>query len=241
MNRTVGSRLRIGLLECDHVDQAFRTATGGDYSDLFAAWLAPFATSLELVAYDVAGGHFPARIDECDGYLCTGSRHGVNDDIEWIGTLRSFVASVSEAGVPCVGICFGHQMIAQALGGRVDRAPGGWGAGVHRIEVVDHEGWMEPGADRLSLHFMHQDQVLDLPPGAKLLGRAGHCPNAMFQAGSALGLQAHPEFVTAYTEALIRSRELRLGADTAKAALASLSRPTDELTAGRWVARFLGA
>jgi GMP synthase (glutamine-hydrolysing) len=96
---------------------------------------------------------------------------------------------------------------------------------------------MRPGSPTLDLHFMHQDQVVDLPPGATLVGKTDHCPNAMFAVGSAFGVQAHPEFVPEYTEALLLARQLRIGAATTDAALASLRQPTDEGLIARWALR----
>lgn len=234
---------RIGLLECDHVDDRLRPVTGGDHLHLFRRWLAGSGGQLELVPYDVVGGEPPGRPDECDGWLCTGSRQSVNDAAPWIRDLRRVVTDIHSAGVPFVGVCFGHQMLAQALGGRVERSARGWGAGVHRIEMVgDHQEWMRPPVDTggLALHFMHQDQVVDLPPAATLLGRTDHCPNAMFQAGTSFGVQAHPEFTPAYTEALLRVRELRIGEATTGAALASLTERTDEPIVANWTERFYG-
>lgn len=229
-----GRGLRIGLLECDHVPASLRDVTGGDYSKMFRTWLAPHAAEVELVAYDVVGGTFPESADECDGWLCSGSRDSVYDDKPWIHALRELVASIHAAAVPYVGVCFGHQMLAHALGGRVDRSDGGWGAGVYRIDVAAEHPWLDPSTTSLHLHFMHQDQVFDLPSDSTLLGSTDHCPNAMFTVGTSFGVQAHPEFTPAYTEALLHQRELRIGEVTTAAGLASLETPTDEGAVAEW-------
>lgn len=233
--------VRVGLLECDHVAERFR-GIGGDYADMFGAL---FATNLgdavELVRFDVIGGELPPGPDACDGWLCTGSRHSAYDDLPWIADLQGFVRRVRDTAVPFVGICFGHQVLAQALGGRVERARSGWGAGVHRLRVDRTAPWMVPPADALALPFMHQDQVVAVPPGADVLGRADHCPVAMLRAGERMvGVQAHPEFTAAYADALLVDRVARIGDDEVAAARASLAQPTDQATVARWMAHILG-
>ncbi|MEY2476703.1 MAG: hypothetical protein QOG87_2018 [Actinomycetota bacterium] len=225
----------IGLLECDHVDARFRDVTD-DYAALFAALL----PEVELIPYDVVNGQLPCAPDECDGWLATGSRHSVYEDLDWIASAARFVRDVRAAEIPFVGVCFGHQLLAHALGGTVARHDGGWGAGIRRLDIVRTESWMEPAADACQLHFMHQDQVTEAPDGAIVLGRADHCEVAMFRVGDTmLGVQAHPEFTVAYAEALLTDRTERIGGDRATEALASLTTPTDEAVVAAWVARFL--
>lgn len=226
--------MRVGLLECDHVSARFRSITG-DYSEMFAALL----PDVELVPYDVIGGQQPESPTECDGWLATGSRHSVYEDLEWISDTARFVRSVAEAGVPFVGVCFGHQLLAHALGGTVEKASCGWGAGIRRLDVVRTEPWMQPARDSCQLHFMHQDQVNKAPEEAVVLACADHCEVAMFRVGAMLGIQAHPEFTVAYAEALLTDRTERIGGERVGEALASLTVPTDEAVVARWVASFL--
>jgi GMP synthase-like glutamine amidotransferase len=226
--------LRVGLLECDHVDDRFRSIAG-DYADMFASLL----PDVDLVPYDVCNGTLPATPDECDGWVATGSRHSVYDDLGWITALSGFVRSVPDAGAPYVGICFGHQLLAHALGGRTERASA-WGAGAHRMEVFDAEAWMDPRTGAATLLYMHQDQVAALPEGTVVLGRTDHCPVAMLQVGRAmLGMQAHPEFPPEYLEALLDARAERIGAERTASARRSLASPTDAGVIARWIVRFL--
>lgn len=207
---------RVGLLECDHVDDRFRDIAG-DYADMFAALL----PHVDLVGYDAVNGVLPKEPEECDGWLLTGSRFSAYDDEPWIAALSAFVRGCDGATVPTAGICFGHQLLAQALGGRVERAASGWGVGAHVISTADDDRWR--------LLFMHQDQVVALPPAATVAGRTDHCPIAMFRIGaSSFGIQAHPEFTREYELALIDARVGRLGVDAAASARASLDGPTDE-------------
>lgn len=217
---------RIGLLECDHVDDRFRSIAG-DYLDMFAVLL----PHLDLVPYDACNGRLPSSPDDCDGWVATGSRRSVYDDEPWIHALSGFVRSIREAGAPYAGICFGHQLLAHALGGRTARAGSGWGAGAHDMAVRDRE----PHTVRLL--YMHGDQVADVPEDGVVLGKTDHCPVAMLQVGSSmLGMQAHPEFPPAYLEALLDVRVGRIGEEKTAAARASLEGPLDAAVAARWIA-----
>ena len=233
--------MRLGILECDHVDDRYRHLAG-DYRDMFDALLTPHDPELETVAYDVCRGSLPASPNDCDAWLITGSRRSVYDDVPWIRALSDFVRRVHDASVPCMGICFGHQLVAHALGGRTERAESGWGAGAHRIDWSDAPGWMEPAASSCDLLFMHQDQVVALPPGGVVLGRADHCPVAAFTVGaSMLGMQAHPEFPAVYLSVLLDDRVERIGADKTERARASLDGPVDSAVTGRWLVQFMKA
>jgi GMP synthase-like glutamine amidotransferase len=231
--------MHIGLLECDHVEGRFPQIAGG-YREMFAALLTPHLPALRFSYYDACHGALPAAPDACDAYLCSGSQYSVYDPLEWIAPLGNFLRKVHAARTPYVGICFGHQMLAQALGGQVARAAQGWGVGVHEMTIVRQEPWMRPEQTACRLQYMHADQVQRLPAGAVLLARSGHCEIAMFRVGpSMLGIEGHPEFTAAYNEALIRARSDRIGAERAEQALAKVCRPTDGALVGRWIADFL--
>ncbi|HKX33146.1 MAG TPA: amidotransferase, partial [Blastocatellia bacterium] len=154
--------MKVGLLECDHVAEGYRRFAG-DYREMFTGLLDRYAPDLSLVPFDVCNGELPAAPEACDAYLCTGSRYSVYDRIDWIQALRVFVQRLAEADRPFVGICFGHQLLADALGGEVGRAEEGWGVGVHEIEIERAEDWMQPAQSKCRLQFIHQDQVRRLP------------------------------------------------------------------------------
>jgi GMP synthase-like glutamine amidotransferase len=131
-------------------------------------------------------------------------------------------------------------MLAEALGGKVERADYGWGIGVHGMRILEPEAWMVPPREECSLQYMHADQVQRMPEGSTLLASAPHCPVAMFRVGdSMLGIEGHPEFPAAFEEALLRDRKERIGAQRVDEALATVGNPTDEDVVGAWIAAFL--
>ena len=227
--------MRIGLLECDEVTGRFATVSGG-YREMFAALL-PEAS---FAYYRAHKGELPAAPDACEAWICTGSRYSVYDGLAWVEALFAFVRKIGESGTPFAGVCFGHQVLAQALGGEVAKAEQGWGVGVLPLEVVKAEPWMEPARPVVRIQHMHQDQVRRLPEGSVLLGRSAHCEVGMFRVGDTmLGIEGHPEFTPEFAEALIRARRERIGAEKSEAALATVRQPNDGPLVGRWLARFL--
>src|SRR4051812_32639129 len=207
---------------------------------MFRALLGPYLPELEFTRYDTCHGEVPPSITDCDAWLCTGSRAAVYDATPWIGTLKEFIRSLRGSGRPYVGICFGHQALAAALGGTVHKAKQGWGIGSLPVEVIEQRPWMEPPLATCRLHYMHQDQVTSLPEGATLLARGEHCEVALFSVDdSMLGIEGHPEFPMAYMAALLRERTERIGAAQVAQALDGLVQVTDDAILGRWIARFL--
>jgi GMP synthase-like glutamine amidotransferase len=195
---------------------------------------------LDVETFDVCHGQLPSSIDACDAYVCGASRWSVFDDQAWIPPLTAFVRALHAGERPFVGICFGHQLMAEALGGRVARGTS-WGIGVQPIDVTRHESWMQPARERLQLLHSHQDQVEQLPPDAVVLGSSPHCPVALFRVGSTmLGIQAHPELAGAYVDALMVDRTERIGAEPVRRARATLNTPTDADIVSQWVREFLG-
>ncbi len=229
--------MKIGLLGCDDVPERLRHIAGG-YRDMFAALLQPRIPNADFEWFDAYKGELPS-LDACDAYVCTGSRYSVYEDRDWIKALQRCVRQLHEARKPFVGICFGHQVLAQALGGEVTRADQGWGIGIHEMRIEKSEPWMQPCQQNLKLEYMHADQVQALPTGSVVLASASHCPVAMFRVGTMLGIEGHPEFPAAYVEGLLRERRERIGAARVDAAIASLTQSADDGIAARWIANFL--
>ena len=232
---------RIGLLVVGHVDPRARHICG-DYPELFEALLGP--EGLAPVPFALDEGRFPTSVTECDGWICTPSRHSVWDPEPWIAEAQRFVAELLARERPYVGICFGHQLLARALGAEVRRAPGGWEVGAHRYRIELHRRWMQPALGAVRLLASHEDQVVAPPSGTELLARSetGSCPVAGLAVGErAWSLQGHPEFTPSLAAALLDLRVDLIGADRVAAARATLADPLDRAVVGRWIARFFGA
>jgi GMP synthase (glutamine-hydrolysing) len=158
-------------------------------------------------------------VHDADGWLITGSRFGVYEDHRWIPPLEDFLRRTYAAAVPIIGICFGHQILAQALGGRVERFTGGWSVGPQTYAL---EGM--PG----EVHIMawHQDQVVEKPAMARVVGTSAFCRYAALAYGErAITLQPHPEFTASFLADLVAARRSSLPASIAEGALATLDRP----------------
>jgi GMP synthase-like glutamine amidotransferase len=212
----------------------------GDYPELFGKLLAPHGAQLEV--FDVDAGRLPASLDDCDGWIGSPSRSSVTVDEPWLPDARELVGRIVDEERPFAGICFGHQLLGQVMGGRVERAGVGWGVGAQRYEVAEMPPWMRPPPNdgAFTLAASHEDQVVELPPGAVRLAGNDHCPNAMFQLGErAFGLQPHPEFTAALSAELVGARRELLGEPLATAALDSLSHPLDRDLAAAWIVGFL--
>jgi len=233
--------VRIGLLVVGHVDEASREVAG-DYPQLFGSLLARHG--VDLVEYDLAAGRLPASINECDGWLCSPSRSSVYDDLPWIAPAEDLLRELIAAEQPYVGICFGHQLLAQALGAPVTRFPGGWQVGAQTYDLVQSRPWMDPPLETVTLIASHQDQVVALPDGAELLARGvgGDSAVAGFTVGErAWTLQSHPEFVAPLADHLLSRRVELIGAEKVAAGRASLATPLDREVVGAWIAGFFAS
>jgi GMP synthase-like glutamine amidotransferase len=211
----------------------------GSYGDMFRQML---GLDYRYSYYDVRGGQLPEQVGRHDAYLITGSATGVYDGDPWIEPLKQFIQQ-SSGQASMVGICFGHQIMAEAYGGHVTKSPKGWGAGLHRYDIQRRADWMNSDSElTLSIPVSHQDQIIDLPPGAKVLAASEFTPYAVLEYPErrAISFQGHPEFSPEYATALIDLRRgTRYQQDFADAAVASLTKPNDAQRVAGWVRNFL--
>lgn len=183
----------IGILVTGHAPDSLRLLHG-DYADMFVALLGEH--DFHFRRFNVIDGDFPESPDVADGWMVTGSKHGVYEALDWIGRLESFIRDAHTANVPMVGICFGHQVMAKAMGGTVEKFAGGWTVGTCRYRRHD------TGATMAALAF-HQDQVIEAPPMAETFGEGETCRHAMLRYGDwGLSYQPHPEFTSGFFTAL---------------------------------------
>ena len=214
------------------------------YPDMFETLFAdqPNSTGFHFSIVPVIDDVFPKAVNDYDGYLVTGSAYGVYDDAPFITKLMAFIRGVFAAGKPLVGVCFGHQIVAHALGGFAKKFDDGWGIGTMSIKMVGKADWIPNDIDKLDLIHVHQDQVITLPPDAIRLAQSDFCQNAAFAIGKQVfAIQGHPEFTPAYTNALIDIREDKIGKERAATARISLQKPHDGRQVGRWILDFYAA
>ena len=188
--------MKIGILQCGHTpDEVY--ARHGDFSTLFEEMLAGHGFHFDT--WNVVDMEFPAGSGDADGWLVTGSKHGAYEDHPFIPTLEDFIRQAHTNRKPMIGICFGHQIIAQALGGRVVKHPGGWAIGRHDYTFDD--------LGQVALNAWHQDQVVALPPDAVVTGSSPFCPNAAMRIGNHIKtVQAHPELTNPVVADYIAAR-----------------------------------
>jgi GMP synthase (glutamine-hydrolysing) len=218
----------IGILETGLAPDALR-ARSGSYPDMFARLLAPHG--FDFRSWSVVNMEFPDSVHDAEGWLITGSRHGVYEDLPFIPPLEALIRQAVAEGVPVVGICFGHQIVAQAMGGRVEKFHGGWAVGP---QDYDFEG------RRLRLNAWHQDQVIEPPEGAEVIATHPFCSFAGLRYGDrALTVQPHPEFDDAFLQGLIETRGRGLVADDRlDAALDRMDGTNDAATMAARIAAF---
>jgi GMP synthase-like glutamine amidotransferase len=226
---------RIGLLLVGHID-AGSLHIGGDYPELYADLLQPH--NIQLTTYRCDEGQLPESLSEQDGYICSQSILNVYDDHQWLRDVEELLRDMVAAETPYVGICFGHQLMAQALGATVQKADVGWGIGAKHYEVVEAQPWMDSTAD-IVLAASHQDQVMQLPDGARLMARAPYCPvGGMLIGERAWTLQVHPEFSPALADSLLATRLALFGEEAAEAARVTLKEPLQQNRIAGWMSRF---
>ena len=187
--------MKIGILQTGHAPDQLVERTG-DYDEMFARLLGGRGFTFDT--YAVVDGQFPTGPEAADGWLITGSRHGAYEDHPWIAPLEELIRQINASRVPLIGVCFGHQIIAQALGGKVEKFGQGWAVGPTEYQI---------DGQTLTLNAWHQDQVTELPEGAEVLSGNAFCENAVLAYGDTIWtIQPHPEYDTGFIGDLIRTR-----------------------------------
>lgn len=237
--------MEIGIIQTGKVRDRL-VAAHGEYPGMFERLLRPHLPQARFRAVALVDGEALPAPGACDGWVVTGSRHGVYDDLPWIEPLKAWLRQARAARVPLIGVCFGHQIMAEAFGGRAVKHAGGWRIGASGFERVAAPGWAGAVPRAPRLHSLHQDQVVADPPGATRWLTAPGCASAALIYGDAerpeaISVQPHPEFNDGFTGAITDYLEEleTIGAAQAEAARASLGGATDDAALGAAFAAYL--
>ena len=225
--------MRVGILETGKPPGELLGRFGG-YPAMFAELLGP---GFEIATYDVEAGELPPSPAAHEAYLVTGSPAGVYDNLPWMAPLKDFLRAAKGKAM-LVGICFGHQIMAEAFGGKVEKSERGWGVGLQTLAVCGEAPFL--GAEtRVSIPASHQDQIVVQPPATRVIAANAFSPYGVlaYEDQPALSMQFHPEFTPEFAKALIERRRDLL--PNAEAAAASLNRPNDREAVAGWIRRFL--
>ena len=211
---------RVGILLCDDLHEEL-TTRWSSYLALFETLLADPRQDLQAIGYRVHADEWPQASDEADAWLVTGSRASVHEAPDWVAPLQALVRDIDTRGIPLVGVCFGHQLIHSALGGRTQRSSMGWHLGAYPVRCERAFADRAPG-EALSLLAVHQDQVIEPAPDFERLATSDQCPWYASRRGRTLTIQGHPEFDREFFRALMQRVREKAGDDAVDAALSGL-------------------
>ncbi|MGH1330819.1 MAG: type 1 glutamine amidotransferase [Paracoccaceae bacterium] len=222
--------MKIGILQCGHTPDPV-AANHGDFDQMFMRLLE--GHDFEFTTYNIVDMEFPAGADAADGWLLTGSRHGAYEDHPFIAPLTDLIREIATQKRPMVGICFGHQIIAQAFGGTVEKYAGGWSIG--------REEYAFEGLGQITLNAWHQDQVTTPPKAARTISHSPFCAHAALLYGEEiLTVQAHPELSPAIIKDYIQAKrdDPTYPPALIARAIAQNAKPTDDARIAAYIAEF---
>lgn len=227
--------MKIAILNCDEVDSDL-VKKYGEYGDMFVTTLSARKEGLKFTQFDALHRQLPDDKEDFDGYIITGSRHNSYDNDPWIVELMQWVREADNLKKHVAGICFGHQLIARALGAEVKKSEKGWGLGSTTVQVQHRPDWLNKVPAQLKLWVSHQDQVQNCPPNCQVIASSDFCPVFMLAKQSHIfTVQGHPEFVESYTEVLLEKRQPFLTAAQYNKAKQSLNTEVDSSVVLDWI------
>jgi len=213
----------------------------GSFPQMFERMIGAADASVAFNTISLPDGEPLPDIAGLEAILITGSPAGVYDGLDWIAPLEAFVRAAHQSNVPMVGVCFGHQLIAQALGGTARKSEKGFGLGRHVYDIAPDNGVID--GTRIALACSHQDQVITPPAGARTILSSDFTPHAglLYAGDTTFSVQAHPEFTLGFALAcceMVRSKGEAPDSVVAPAE-ASLAEPLESARLGGAITRFL--
>lgn len=238
--------MKIGILETGPVVDSL-VGRYGQYHDFFARLIHPHDDTITFVNFVVHQNEMPDSPTDADGWLITGSKYGAYEEHSWIPPLETFLRDALANEIPVAGICFGHQILAQAMGGMVVNSDKGWGLGPQDYELINSPSWLTNPISTFRTNAVHQDQVVTTPENTTVLARNDFCEFAALAYGDpeapiALTVQPHPEFDAEFTADLIEARRGSVfPEDLSDKAMNDLGLPLNNVDWGRWITSFFHA
>lgn len=234
-DETGHDKMKINILLCDTFNDQLPEEIPG-YVSLFRKLFGMFGSPVCYEIFDVRRNIYPAPLHRDELYLIPGSRASAYDDTPWVKSLIGFVRTMYAKNVKMAGVCFGHQIIAQALGGKVERAKQGWGTGVRTSGIIAPQALKFFPEGEMSLLYNHHDQVVELPPRSKCFAGSDFCRiEGFYIDDKVLTFQGHPEYTPEYSRYLLLNHSDGEPEELKATALDSLSRRTDSLAAAKWM------
>jgi len=229
--------MKIGIIVTGLVEPTLK-ADYGEYASMIIDGLSPHG-DFRYEVYSALERKLPTDISKCDGYILTGSVHDSYADELWINELAVWIRECDKQRKSLAGICFGHQIIARALGGKVEKSSKGWGLGMSHNQMLTTASWMEPKVDNINILVCHQDQVTAIPDSLQLVSSSDFCPNYMLSKDAhILTIQGHPEFSIAFEHDLIEKKKQIFGQSVCDRAHESLDKEPDSAIMMKWFANF---
>ena len=231
--------MKIGILNSDTV-KIDGAAEFGQYPEMFSKVFWAVEPKIQFKTYEVQFGDYPEDINECDAYLITGSKASCYDDVPWIHALKKFIKALDQSKKKLIGVCFGHQIIAEALGGSVRKSPNGWHAGVDSISLNNDALEYGDQGKKYNLVFSHQDEVKRLPRNATLIAESASCPIGMFLIENHIFCtQGHIELDKKFARMIYDFRKKQIGDSKHQHACETLEMQTDEHEVAKSLLEFI--